>query len=157
MRAAAAALAAVIMVAGCGGSEESADPPASPTPTPTPTPSAEPTAFAPSAPAPPEDAPEAQPGGAGDEEPIRYRTRLRVGPDGIRPARVAVRGFFALEFVIRNDTPRPVRVEFEGEAVSVPARATGRLLSGGVPPGRHSLSAGPAGRVEVLAAPPNEP
>jgi hypothetical protein len=142
-----------LLAAGCGDSEE----PAASTPTPTSTPTASPTAFAPSAPEPPAENPEAQPGGAGDEQPARYRTRLTIGRSGISPARVAVRGFFALEFVIRNDTRSRRRVNFEGETVSVPGMAAATLRHGGVRPGRHTLRAGSAGRVEVLAAPPGEP
>jgi len=132
----AAGLAAGLLAAGCGGSEER--PAATPSPI-----------VAPPA--------EQENGGPGDERAARYRTRLTIGRGGIRPAQVAVRGFFALEFVIRNDTGRRHRVRFAGRTASVPAHRTRSLRTGGVRPGRHVLRAGSAGRVEVLAAPPGEP
>ena len=116
-----------------------------------------PTSTATATAAPTTPGPVAQPGGAGDEKPARYRTRLRIGPDGIGPAQVAVRGSFALEFVIRNDTARGRRVTFAGKSVRVPAHMTATLRHRGVRPGRRVLRAGNAGRVEVLAAPPGEP
>ena len=135
-RAAAPALAACLLAGGCGGGDERA---AS-----TPSPIAA-------------SRSEQENGGPGDERPMRYRTRLTIGSDGSRPVRVAVRGDFALEFVIRNDTGRRHRVSFAGREVSVPGHRTRALRTGGVRPGRHVLRAGEAGRVEVLAAPPGEP
>jgi hypothetical protein len=99
MRAAAGALAACLLAAGCGDSDERA----SPTPTPTATQTAAPTAFAPSAPEPPDNGPEAEPGGAGDEEAISQRVRLTVGRGrAIRPRRIEVSAFLAIDLSIRN-------------------------------------------------------
>ena len=101
MRAAAAALAASLLAAGCG--ERASQSPPTRTPTPTATPKASPTAFAPSAPEAPDNGPEAQPGGAGDEEAIRQRVRLTVGRDrAIRPRRISLSGFLAVDLSIRN-------------------------------------------------------
>ncbi len=155
-----------LLAAGCGGSgprasstpspqpvskpTASATPSATPAATSTPTAVATPpTATAPSAPAPPEDAP----GGAGDETAARTRVSLVIDAAGITPPQVAVPAFLALEFAVRNDTAHTRRVRFGGEGVSVPPSGVRRLLAAGVRPGSHRLDAGPAGGVEVIAAP----
>ena len=161
MRAAAAALAAGLLAAGCGGSDERAGTPtptASPTRTPSPTSAAgaAPTAFAPSAPEPPLDAPEAQPGGAGDEQPIRQQVRLTIGAGGVTPRLVKVSAFLSVELVVRNATAAEQIVSVRGakprRAVSVGRGETRRLPVMGLRRGRYRIDAGQAGRATLVVS-----
>ena len=142
------------MLAGCGGDDEASTPTATPTPTATATPEATPTAFAPSAPEPPEDAPEAQPGGAGDEEPLRQRVRLTIGADGIRPRRAEVTAFLAVRLVARNDTRREQLVTVVGatppRALSLGRGVRATLDIDGLRPGRYRIRAEPAGAATLV-------
>ena len=154
MRARAAALAACLLAAGCGGSEESA----SQSPTPTATPKASPTAFAPSAPEPPEDAPEAQPGGAGDEEAISQRVRLTVNRDRtLRPRRVEVSAFLAADLVFRNRSSREqlISVTAAGtkRAVQIGPGLTVTMHVEGLRPGAYRIEVDGGGRATLVAAP----
>jgi hypothetical protein len=141
------------VLAGCGGDD---DEPASPTPTatPTPTPTGTPTAFAPSAPEPPEDAPEAQPGGAGDEEPARQRVRLTIVEDGIRPQRVEVTAFLGVRLDVRNDTRREQLVTVVGarppRALSLGRGVRATLDIDGLRPGRYRIRGEPAGAATLV-------
>ena len=152
MRAAAAALAACLLAAGCGDSDESASP------TPTATPKASPTAFAPSAPEPPEDAPEAQPGGAGDEEAISQRVRLTVNRDrSLRPRRVEVSAFLAADLAFRNRSSRQevISVTAAGgkRAVQAPPGRTVTMHLEGQRPGTYRIEVEGGGRATLVAAP----
>jgi hypothetical protein len=153
MRAAAAALAACLLAAGCGGSDERA----SSTPTPTATPKASPTAFAPSAPEPPEDAPEAQPGGAGDEEAISQRVRLTVNRDRtLRPRRVEVSAFLAVDLAFRNRASREqlISVTAAGakRGVQVGPGLTVTMHLEGLRPGAYRIEVDGGGRATLVAA-----
>ena len=149
----AAALAACLLAAGCGGSEECA----STTPTPTATPKASPTAFAPSAPEPPEDAPEAQPGGAGDEEAISQKVRLTVGRDrALRPRRVEVSAFLAVDLAIRNRSGRERLITVAGpgldRGVGIGAGLTVTTHLEGLRPGGYRIEVEEGGRATLIAA-----
>jgi hypothetical protein len=163
-RSLAAALLAALVLAGCGGGEETAtersqSPELSPTP---------PTATAPSAPAPPKDipaptptpsptpaSPEEQEGGAGDEEAARLRVDLTIDGEGITPPAVTVTPFLALEFVIRNATTDRQAVRFRGRSRTVAAGRIGRLRAPGLRPGaNHVLRAGAAGEVQIIGGAP---
>jgi hypothetical protein len=153
MRAPAAALAACLLAAGCGGSsEERADS----TATPSATPRASPTAFAPSAPEPPENGPEAQPGGAGDEEPILQRVRLTVGDDrGLTPREVRVDAFLAVDLAFRNRSSRTqlISVTAAGARRGVQA-GPGRTVTmhlEGLRPGRYRVEVARGGRATLIA------
>jgi hypothetical protein len=142
---------------GCGDSDQpaatprpEATPPRAATPARTASPT--PTAFAPSAPAPPRDIPEER-----DRDDERRRVNLTVDGEGITPPQVAVPSRIPLEFVIRNDLPRPVRVRLGRRSITVPARSRRALRLAGLRPGQHVLDAGAAGRAEVVAAPPGTP
>ena len=153
MRALAAALAACLLAAGCGDSGESA----SKTPTPTATPEASPTAFAPSAPEPPEDAPEAQPGGGGDEAGNAQRVRLTVDDERrISPRRVEVSAFLAIDLAIRNRSSREqlVSVTAAGTKRGVQAGAglTVTMQLEGLRPGRYRVEVEEGGRATLIAA-----
>jgi hypothetical protein len=148
------------MLAGCGGSDESAQ---TPTPTPTPTPTARPqenpTASVPRAPEPPPDSaspgPEQQEGGAGDEEPARIRVVLNLGPRGVRPPTVHVPPFFKVELRVRNRTEDAASVivqQAEGHnAVSVARGGNATLRLEGLKPGRYKVDAGIAGEATIVA------
>jgi hypothetical protein len=137
------------VLAGCGGDAgERAAPTATPTATPTPTP----TAFAPSAPEPPEDAPEAQPGGAGDEEPAVTRLALVVGRGGVTPSEVEAPAFLAIEITVRNETPdeQLVVVARDQGTVTVAAGRTGRVRLAGLRPGRYRITARNTGAATLV-------
>jgi hypothetical protein len=138
MRTPAAALAACLLAAGCGGSDERAS-----TPTPTPTASAA-------------RQPEAQPGGAGDEQPIRQPVRLTIGDDGITPKLVKVSAFLGVELVIRNETAREQVVTVlrarPKRAVSIGAGETGRLRFDGLRRGRYPIEGYAAGRATLVSS-----
>ena len=151
MRAAAAALAACLLVAGCGDSDERASS------TPTATPKASPTAFAPSAPEPPEDAPEAQPGGAGDEEAISQRVLLTVNRDRtLRPRRVEVSAFLAVDLVFRNRSSREqlISVTAAGakRGVQIGPGLTVTVHLEGQRPGAYRIEVEGGGRATLVAA-----
>ena len=155
MRAVAVALAvaACLPAVGCGDSDEGA----SSTPTPTATPKASPTAFAPSAPEPPEDAPEAQPGGAGDEEAISQRVRLTVGRDlTLRPRRVEVSAFLAVELVIRNRSGGERLITIAGPGLDrgtgIGAGLTVTTQLDGLRPGSYRIGVEEGGRATLVAA-----
>ena len=155
MRAAAAALAACLLTAGCGGSEERAS--QTPAPTPTATPKASPTAFAPSAPEPPDNGPEAQPGGAGDEEAISQRVRLTVGRDrALSPRRVKVSGFLAVDLAIRNrsDGGRLISIAGPGlkRGVEIGPGLTVTTHLEGLRPGAYRIQVEGGGRATLIAS-----
>ena len=153
MRAAAAALAACLLAAGCGDSEERA----SPTPTPTATPKASPTAFAPSAPEPPDNGPEAEPGGAGDEEAISQRVRLTIGGDrAIRPRRIKVSGFLALDLSIRNRSGGGRMISIAGpgleRGVEIGPGLTVTTHLEGLRPGAYRIAVDEGGRAMLIVS-----
>jgi hypothetical protein len=138
MRAPAAALAACLLAAGCGGAEERAS-----TPTPPPT-----AAIA--------TQPEAEPGGAGDEQPIRQPVRLSVGDDGIRPKLVKVSAFLGVDLIVRNATSRTQVVTVlrarPRHALSVRAGRTGRLRLAGLRRGRYTIQGSSGARATLVSS-----
>ena len=155
MRAAAAALAACLLAAGCGSSEERAS--QTPAPTPTATPKASPTAFAPSAPEPPEDAPEAQPGGAGDEEAISQRVVLTVDRSrALRPRRVKVSGFLAVDLAIRNRSGGDRLISITGpglqRGVEIGPGLTVTTHLEGLRPGAYRIEVEEGGRATLIVS-----
>ena len=147
MRAPAAVLVACLLAAGCGDEEDRA----SSTPTPSPT------AFAPSAPEPPEDAPEAQPGGAGDEEPIVQRVRMTVG-DGrtITPRRARVTALLGVDLAIRNRSSREQLISVAGaglkRGVQIGPGLTVTTHFDGLRPGRYRVQVEDGSRATLVAA-----
>jgi hypothetical protein len=153
MRAAAAALAACVLAAGCGDSEESA----SRTPTPTATAKASPTAFAPSAPEPPENGPEAEPGGAGDEEPISQKVRMTVDrARAIRPRRVRVSGFLPVSLAIRNRSGGARLISIAGpglkRGLQIGPGLTVSTALEGLRPGAYRVAVDEGGRATLIAS-----
>jgi len=137
----AAALAACLLAAGCGGgSEERAS-------TPTPTPRA--TAKA-------ATQPEAEPGGAGDEQPIRQPVRLTVRDDGITPQLVKVSAFLGVELIVRNATSRTQVVTVlrarPRRTLSVGAGKTGRLRFAGLRRGRYRIQGSSGARATLVSS-----
>ena len=157
MRAAAAALAACLLAAGCGDSEERASQTPTPTQTPAATPKVSPTAFAPSAPEPPDNGPEADPGGAGDEEAISQRVRLTVSRDrAISPRRVKVSAFLAVDAAFRNRTSREQVISLIAagakRAVQAPPGRTVTMHVEGLRPGVYRIAVKGGGRETLVAA-----
>ena len=155
-------VAAVLLLAGCGGSERAATatviPPAS---TAEPTTVLPATSAAPTTPTPPPTAgtieteatapppnpggastDEAQPGGAGDEEPIRQPATFTLGAAGLRPVSVSVAPFLAVALTVVNPGAEEHAVRLIGTptAFAVPAggRVTRRLA--GLRAGTYTLA-----------------
>ena len=144
------------VVAGCGGDdqEQTAAPPATPPPTATETPTATPTATATptgTATATPTTAPEDQPGGAGDEEPVRVPVEFTVRDRGITPPQVAVPAFLGLELIVNNQLADPIDVTLEGaEPMTVGPGETGRMRLQGRRKGQYVVDFGAAGQALLL-------
>jgi hypothetical protein len=142
---------------GCGGddSEQTAAPtPTAPPPaaTETPAPTATETATAtPTPTATPTENPEDQPGGAGDEEPIRVPVEFTVRDRGITPPQVAVPAFLGLELIVNNELADPIEVTLEGaEPLSVGPGETGRMRLQGRRKGQYVVDFGAAGQALLL-------
>jgi hypothetical protein len=139
MRACAVLLVACGLAAGCGGGDKTAS-----TPTPKPTASAA-------------SKPEAEPGGAGDEEAISQRVRLTVGGDrAINPRRVKVSAFLAADVVFRNRSSREqvISVTAAGtkRAVQAPPGRTVTMHLEGLRPGAYRIAVAGGGRATLVAA-----
>jgi hypothetical protein len=136
MRAPAAAVAACVLAAGCGGPDERVS-----TPTPSPATLAR---------------PEAEPGGAGDEQPIRQPVRLTVSRDGITPRLVKVSAFLGVELIVRNASARTqvvtvLRVR-PRRALTVRAGATRRLRLAGLRRGRYRIQSAAGARATLVSS-----
>jgi hypothetical protein len=140
---------------GCGGDDEPEQTTA-PTATATPTPTAAPTETATASPtstatATPTENPEDQPGGAGDEEPVRVPVEFTVRDRGITPPQVAVPAFLGLELIVNNELADPVEVTVEGsEPLSVGPGETGRMRLEGRRKGQYIVDFGAAGQALLL-------
>jgi hypothetical protein len=148
------ALVAVALV-GCGDQDTAATPTATPPPpaaTETPAPTATETATAtPTPTATPTENPEDQPGGAGDEEPIRVPVEFTVRDRGITPPQVAVPAFLGLELIVNNELADPIEVTLEGsEPLSVGPGETGRMRLQGRRKGQYVVDFGAAGQALLL-------
>jgi hypothetical protein len=142
-------------LAGCGGDdepEESAAPTATPTATATPTPVATETATpTPTPTATATENPEDQPGGAGDEEPVRVPVEFTVRDRGITPPQVAVPAFLGLELIVNNELADPIEVTLEGsEPLTVGPGETGRMQLQGRRKGQYIVDFGTAGQALLL-------
>jgi len=147
----------VAALAGCGGddSEQTAAPtPTAPPPaaTGTPTPAATETATpTPTPTATATENPEDQPGGAGDEEPIRVPVEFTVRDRGITPPQVAVPAFLGLELIVNNELADPIEVTLEGaEPLSVGPGETGRMRLQGRRKGQYVVDFGVAGQALLI-------
>ena len=145
----------VAALAGCGGDDQ--DQTAAPTATPPPaaTDTATPTATATPTPTPtPTDTPtpgEDQPGGAGDEEPIRVPVEFTVRDRGISPPQVAVPAFLGLELIVHNDLADPVVARLEDvEPMTVGPGQTGRMRLAGRRKGQYVVDFGDAGQALLV-------
>jgi hypothetical protein len=83
--------------------------------------------------------PEPAPGGAAGEEPVRTEVELTVEPGGIRPARVKVAPFVAVNVTLRQDDGGRYALAFGTRRLAVDARRpVARLMLRGLPAGgRH--------------------
>jgi hypothetical protein len=87
--------------------------------------------------------PEDQPGGAGDEEPIRVPAKFTVGADAVDPPEVSVPAFLTVQLIVRNDRDAPIVVRLEGaNPLTVAAHATGRVVLEGRKKGRYPIDFG---------------
>ena len=142
----------VAALAGCGDDDQ--DQTAAPAPTATPT--ASPTATAtpsatPTATPTPTANPEDQPGGAGDEEPIRVPVEFTVRDRGITPPQVAVPAFLGLELIVRNELTDPVVARLEGvEPMTVGPGQTGHMRLAGRRKGQYVVDFGDAGQALLI-------
>jgi hypothetical protein len=158
MRAALLVLVFAVALVGCGGddAEQTAAPTATPPPTATETPTATmtatPTATATATATPtPSANPEDQPGGAGDEEPVRVPVEFTVRDRGITPPQVAVPAFLGLELIVNNQLADPIEVTLEGsEPLSVGPGETGRMRLQGRRKGQYVVDFGAAGQALLI-------
>jgi hypothetical protein len=83
--------------------------------------------------------PEPAPGGAAGEEPVRTEVELTVEPGGVRPARVKVAPFVAVNVTLRQDDGGRYALAFGTRRLAVDARRpVARLMLRGLPAGgRH--------------------
>jgi hypothetical protein len=146
-----------VALVGCGGedSEQTAAPTATappPAATETPAPTATETATAtPTPTATATENPEDQPGGAGDEEPIRVPVEFTVRDRGITPPQVAVPAFLGLELIVNNELADPIEVTLEGsEPLNVGPGETGRMRLQGRRKGQYVVDFGAAGQALLL-------
>jgi len=153
-------LAVVAALAGCGGDDQpQTAAPATPSPTTTPaetaTATATPTPSATASPtgteAPTPAKPEEQPGGAGDEEPIRVPIEFTVRDRGISPAQVAVPAFLRMELIVHNETAGTVTARLQGAApLTVGSGETGRVRLAGRKKGQYVVDFGEAGQALLI-------
>jgi hypothetical protein len=108
-----------------------------------------------SGPAPASTAPagggEDQPGGAGDEEPVRTPAAFTVGAGGLRPRTVTVAAFLAVDVAItaRDDAHRVTIAAPGGGPVDVPAGRTVHRRLGGLRPRDYALVADTGARATL--------
>jgi hypothetical protein len=147
----------VAAIAGCGGDDDQqssatpAPPPsaATDTATPSPTPTSTPSPTATDAPTP--ENPEDQPGGAGDEEPIRVPVEFTVRDGAIKPPQVAVPAFLGIELIVHNETSGPVVARLEGATpLTVGPGETGRARIEGRKKGQYVVDFGDAGSALLI-------
>jgi len=100
--------------------------------------------------------PEAEPGGAGDEQPIRQPVRLTVRDDGITPQLVKVSAFLGVELIVRNATSRTQVVTLlrarPRRTLSVGAGKTGRLRFAGLRRGRYRIQGSSGARATLVSS-----
>lgn len=163
-RLAAAAAALGLAAAGCGSDEEERKG-ASPSPPRTDTTATEPRATAPSATAPPREvepgdgerrqSPEAQPGGAGDEEAARSPAQLTGRGGRITPRRVQVPPFLAVQVTLRSADGREYALRFGSRVLRT--RRSASLDLDGLRPGERAVGRPPGGGPPVVIEASAEP
>lgn len=87
----------------------------------------------------PEPEPEAQEGGAGDEEGIRVPVDLLVSSDAVAPPTVTVPAFLPIGLSARSTDGRAHRVTVAGTTVSVPASGTASARLDGLRRGTYEV------------------
>lgn len=118
-----------------------------------------PVATAPAATTPPDDAggasvppePEAQEGGAGDEEGIRVPVDLAVSADGVEPPTVSVPAFLAIEISARSADGRAHTVRVAGVSLEVPATGTATAQADGLRSSSYPITVDGTRRGELIA------
>lgn len=147
----------------CGGGDRSATSTATTTAPRTTVPAAtqtEPVATAPSATTPPPDAtgPEGQPGGAGDEEPIRVPARFVIRDGRLSPPEIEVPAFLRVGLSVTSRDGRAHEVRLAAPTrvtLSVPAGGHATTVVPGLRRGRWEISIDgrPAGALVAGAQP----
>jgi ABC-type glycerol-3-phosphate transport system substrate-binding protein len=169
VRFAAAALVALLLIAGCGGDEEEPETTATTTPTETQTTATEETVTEPAVetatepevePEPEaevetETSPEDQPGGAGDEEPARSQALFTAAGGRVTPRVVRVPSFIAVRVELRARDAGPYTLTIGGQTIEVGEALNSMSVSlDGLRPGDAyvgRLGGQAAGRVRVEA------
>jgi hypothetical protein len=143
-----AVLVVAAAVAGCGGDDDQT---AAPSPAATETPTPSPTASASTQPL-PSVSPEDEPGGQGDEQPIRVPAEFTFADGGaVKPTQVAIPAFFTIQLIVHNTTSQPIDVSFDGDKVlTVDAGGTGKKELEGRKRGSYVLDAGSAGQALIV-------
>jgi hypothetical protein len=151
VRAALCVMGAAAALAGCGGGSSDTAAPATPQPAPsaaTEAPTETPTATTSATPTPttqplPSVQPEKQPGGAGDEEPIRVPAQFKVTADAVEPPQVQVPAFLTIQLSVRNERSSAIVVRLEGaRPLTVAAGGRGEMLIDGRKRGRYPIDFG---------------
>jgi hypothetical protein len=99
----------------------------------------------PSPPPPVSESPEEQPGGAGDEQPLRVPIRLTVREASVEPLRLEAPAFLGLALTVRNASAEQRRVRLADVSLTVPPGATRTQELAGLRPGTYEVDAGRAG------------
>ena len=167
MRVAAAVL-ALLLIAGCDGDDEEPETAATPTPTETQATATEETVTEPeietatevetepeTAPVETETSPEDQPGGAGDEEPARSQALFTAAGGRVTPRVVRVPSFIAVRVELRARDAGPYTLTIGGQTIEVGDALNSMSVSlDGLRPGDAyvgRLGGQAAGRVRVEA------
>ena len=169
MRVAAAAVLALLLIAGCDGDDEEPETAATPTPTETQATATEETVTEPeietatevetepeTAPVETETSPEDQPGGAGDEEPARSQALFTAAGGRVTPRVVRVPSFIAVRVELRARDAGPYTLTIGGQTIEVGDALNSMSVSlDGLRPGDAyvgRLGGQAAGRVRVEAS-----
>jgi hypothetical protein len=156
------AVAALLVVSGCGSDDPGAGSathgvgtPATATgtgllPPTTSTPAAAATATA-TTPATTPTSPEDQEGGAGDEQAAVVPATFTFAAGGVRPARVEVPPFFTIRLSGVSDDGRAHRIGFQGRTIAVPSGTTRSATFTGLKAGTYPVDVdGAAGAAQIV-------
>jgi hypothetical protein len=105
----------------------------------------------------PEDSPEKEEGGAGDEEPARSEARFTARRGRVTPTKVRVAPFIAVQVTVVSYERSLYKVRVGGKSVNVPPGGRGLINLDGLRPGKRYLGkvepSGQTIRIEASAEP----